>query len=101
MFNINIEKNNILPKITMIYVRNDDRKRQGPIFKKIVRTYCHNMIILNLPKQSPCRVGLVVSVVVSVSASYPGPGFLSSATWPSLPMRHCNGLNQLNQLNQT
>ena len=28
--------------------------------------------------------------------SYPGPGFLSSATWPSLPKKHCNGL--INQM---
>ena len=27
--------------------------------------------------------------------SYPVPGFLSSATWPSLPKKHYNGLNQL------
>ena len=26
--------------------------------------------------------------------SYPGPGFLSSSTWPSLPKKHYNGLNQ-------
>ena len=26
--------------------------------------------------------------------SYPGPGFLSSATWPSLPKKYYNGLNQ-------
>ena len=26
--------------------------------------------------------------------SYPGPGFLSSATWPSLLKKHYNGLNQ-------
>ena len=26
--------------------------------------------------------------------SYPGPEFLSSATWPSLPKKHYNGLNQ-------
>ena len=26
--------------------------------------------------------------------SYPGPGFLSSATWPSLPKMPYNGLNQ-------
>ena len=26
--------------------------------------------------------------------SYPGPGFLSTATWPSLPKKHYNGLNQ-------
>ena len=25
--------------------------------------------------------------------SYPGPGFLFSATWPSLPKKHYNGLN--------
>ena len=29
--------------------------------------------------------------------SYPGPGFLSGATWPSLPKKHYNGLNQPNQ----
>ena len=28
--------------------------------------------------------------------SYPGPGFLSSATWPSLPKKHYNGLNKQN-----
>ena len=29
---------------------------------------------------------------------YPGPAFLSSATWPSLPKKHYNGLNlNLNQ----
>ena len=27
--------------------------------------------------------------------SYPGPGFLSSATWPSLQKKHYNGLNQI------
>ena len=26
--------------------------------------------------------------------SYPGPGFLLSATWSSLPKKHYNGLNQ-------
>ena len=26
--------------------------------------------------------------------SYPGPGFPSSATWPSLLKKHYNGLNQ-------
>ena len=29
--------------------------------------------------------------------SYPGPGFLSSATWPLLPKKHYNGLNQTKQ----
>ena len=27
--------------------------------------------------------------------SYPGPGFLSSATWPSLPKKHYDGLNKV------
>ena len=27
--------------------------------------------------------------------SYPGTGFLSSATWPSLPKKHYNGLNSI------
>ena len=27
--------------------------------------------------------------------SYPGPGFLSSATWHMLPKKHYNGLNQM------
>ena len=29
--------------------------------------------------------------------SYPGPGFLSSATWISLPKKHYNGINQTKQ----
>ena len=29
---------------------------------------------------------------------YPGPGFLSSATWPSLPKKHYNGLNQTSHI---
>ena len=29
--------------------------------------------------------------------SYPGPGFLSSATWASLPKKHYNGFNQTKQ----
>ena len=28
--------------------------------------------------------------------SYPGPGFLSSATWHMLPKKHYNGLNECN-----
>ena len=32
--------------------------------------------------------------------SYPGPGFLASATWPSLPKKHCNGLT-INHRNQS
>ena len=30
---------------------------------------------------------------------YPCPGFLSSATWSSLPKKHYNGLNQTNKSN--
>ena len=33
--------------------------------------------------------------------SYPGPGFLSSATWPSLPKKHYNGLNQTKPINSS
>ena len=32
---------------------------------------------------------------VRVGISYHGPGFLSSVTWPSLPKKHYNGLNQI------
>ena len=31
--------------------------------------------------------------------SYPGPGFLSSATWPSLPKKYYNGLNKKKKKN--
>ena len=30
--------------------------------------------------------------------SYPGPGFLTSATWPSLPKKHYNGLKTKKRL---
>ena len=43
----------------------------------------------NALKRSP-------GIIRKSRVSYPGPGFLSSATWPSLPKRHYNGLNQLN-----
>ena len=32
---------------------------------------------------------------------YPGPGFLSSATWPMLPKKHYNGLNQTNVISNS
>ena len=32
---------------------------------------------------------------------YPGPRFLSSATWPSLPKKHYNGLNQTVRVTST
>ena len=41
----------------------------------------------NALKRSP-------GIIRKSRVSYPGPGFLSSATWPSLPKKHDNGLNQ-------
>ena len=41
----------------------------------------------NALKRSPGIIG-------KSRVSYPGPGFLSSATWPMLPKKHFNGLNQ-------
>ena len=35
-----------------------------------------------------------LGIIRKSRVSYPGPGFLSSATWPSLPKQHYNGLNQ-------
>ena len=41
----------------------------------------------NALKRSP-------GIIRKSRVSYPGPGFLSSGTWPSLPKKHYNGLNQ-------
>ena len=41
----------------------------------------------NALKRSP-------GIICKSRVSYPGPGFLSSATWPLLPKKHYNGLNQ-------
>ena len=41
----------------------------------------------NARKRSP-------GIIRKRSVSYPGPGFLSSATWHSLPKKHYNGSNQ-------
>ena len=41
----------------------------------------------NALKRSP-------GIIRKSRVSYPGPGFLSSATWPMLPKKHLNGLNQ-------
>ena len=46
-----------------------------------------NCLWVNALKRSP---GIIRKSMVS----NPGPGFLSSATWPSLPKKHYNGLNQ-------
>ena len=57
---------------------------------------------------SPCVKGRVVcgtvygdmhlkdllGSILKSRVSYPGPGFLSSATWPSLPKKRYNGLIQ-------
>ena len=49
----------------------------------------------NALKRSP-------GIIRKSRVSYPGPGFLSSATWPSLLKKHYNGLNQTNvNLNTT
>ena len=53
-------------------------KRQGSVW---------NCLWGNALKRSP-------GIIRMSRVSYPGPGFLSSATWPSLPKKHCNGLNQ-------
>ena len=42
----------------------------------------------NVLKRSP-------GIIRKSRVSHPGPGFLSSATWPSLPKKHYNGLNYL------
>ena len=44
----------------------------------------------NALKRSP-------GIIRKSRVSYPVPGFLSSATWPSLPKKHYSGLNQINQ----
>ena len=45
----------------------------------------------NALKRSP-------GIIRKSRVSYPGPGFLSSATWPMLPKKHYNGLNQKKNL---
>ena len=45
----------------------------------------------NALKRSP-------GIIRKSRVSYPGPGFLSSATWPSLPKKHYSGLNQTNYI---
>ena len=47
----------------------------------------------NALKRSP-------GIIRKSRVSYPGPGFLSSATWPSLPKKHYNGLNQIRIMNK-
>ena len=46
-----------------------------------------NCLLGNALKRSP-------GIIRKSRVSYPGPGFLSSATWPSLPKKHYNGSNQ-------
>ena len=51
-------------------------KRQGSVW---------NCLWGNALKRSP-------GIIRKSRVSYPGPGFLSSATWPMLPKKHYNGL---------
>ena len=53
-------------------------KRQGSVW---------NRLWGHAPKISP-------GINRKSRVSYPGPGFLSSATWPLLPKKHYNGLNK-------
>ena len=53
--------------------------------KRLVSVW--NCLWGNALKRSP-------GIIRKSRVSYPGPGFLSSATWPSLPKNHYNGLNQ-------
>ena len=46
-----------------------------------------NCLLEHVLKRSP-------GIIRKSRVSYPAPGFLSSATWPSLPKKHYNGLNQ-------
>ena len=46
----------------------------------------------NALKRSP-------GIIRKSRVSYPGPRFLSSATWPSLPKKRYNGLKRLNIYN--
>ena len=46
-----------------------------------------NCLWRNALKRSP-------GIIRKSRVSYPVPGFLSSATWPLLPKKHYNGLNQ-------
>ena len=48
-----------------------------------------NCLLGNALKRSP-------GIIRKSRVSYPGPGFLSSATWPMLPKKYYNGLNQNN-----
>ena len=48
----------------------------------------------NALKRSP-------GIIRKSRVSYPDPGFLSSATWPSLPKKHYNGLNFLSVIKLT
>ena len=50
-----------------------------------------NCLWVNALKRSP-------GIIRKSRVSYPGPGFLSSATWPSLPKKHYKGLNHKKQL---
>ena len=48
----------------------------------------------NALKRSP-------GIIRKSRVSYPVPGFLTSATWPSLPKKHYNGLNKKNPVKES
>ena len=63
-----------------------------------------NVLVLARPSKRPgsvwnCLWGHALKRSPGINrksrVSYPGPGFLSSATWPLLPKKHYNGLNQI------
>ena len=51
------------------------------------RVVCGTVLWGNALKRSP-------GIIRKSRVSYPGPGFISSATRPLLPIKHYNGLNQ-------
>ena len=59
-------------------------KRQGSVW---------NCLLGNVLKRSP-------GIIPKRRVSYPDPGILSSATWPSLPKKHFNGLIRKGQMVQ-
>ena len=56
------------------------------LFKRLGSVW--NCLWGNALKRSP-------GIIRKSRVSHPSPGFLSSATWPSLPKKHYNGLNQI------
>ena len=76
----------------------------GKIYKSIKAFILNNINPLSHSQSDEMRLMVQISIgnalkrspgiIRKSRVSYPGPGFLSSATWPSLPKKHYNGLNQ-------